>query len=294
MKKVSKIIALGFFISLTACQGLDPLLYNPDTSISEYKFESFDGEQEINVDQIQIHDSMINLLPLDHPNGERMYSVFIGDSSRIGTDTIIVYCHGNAGHMDFYWSRAKLLAAAGGLHNYGVLMMDYRGFGLSEGEPNESNMYEDVDLCLQWLQNRGLSNDRFMIYGFSLGSAPACELTSKPRSLQASKIILENPFASDEVMAEDNSGLSLPGSFFSNLEIDNAEEIKNINQPFMHLHSRNDNFLRYETHGKKVWLNYNGSYSEQHLIDGADHADYPKVMGYSRYMQVINDFITRP
>ena len=52
-------------------------------------------------------------------------------------------------------------------------------------------MYQDADACLRWLESRGLTNDRLIIYGYSLGSAPTCELTANPRSMSPNKIILE-------------------------------------------------------------------------------------------------------
>ena len=77
-----------------------------------------------------------------------------------------MYCHGNKWHMDFYWQRAKLLAHTNGKNKYGVLMMDYRGFGMSEGDPTENGMYADVNACMKWLKDKGLTNSRLIIYGF--------------------------------------------------------------------------------------------------------------------------------
>jgi predicted alpha/beta-fold hydrolase len=100
-----------------------------------------------------------------------IYAVYLGDTSRIDEDTVIVYMHGNAKNMDFYYPRAKMLANLGSKHRYGVLMMDYRSYGRSTGTPTEENMYADVRACLQWLKDRGLTNRRTIFYGFSLGTA---------------------------------------------------------------------------------------------------------------------------
>jgi fermentation-respiration switch protein FrsA (DUF1100 family) len=204
-----------------------------------------------------------------------------------------MYCHGNKWHMDFYWQRAKLLAHTSGKNKYGVLMIDYRGYGLSEGEPTENGLYADVDAALQWLKLKGLTNNRLAIYGFSMGSAPACELSNKPRSMTPSKLILEAPFASADVMANDGSGLSMPGSFFTNLKIDNAEEIKTISQPFCWIHGTNDNFLNINTHGELVYKNYNGSYKEAQRVSGADHGEVPEKMGFDNYLNTLSTFIKK-
>jgi hypothetical protein len=273
-------------------------LYNPDTSIDQYEFDQFNGNQEISVgEEYNIQDSLIHLITVQSDPGganKKIYAVYVGEIGNIATDTIILYCHGNAGHLDYYWPRIKLLANAGGKNRYGVLAMDYRGFGLSEGSPTEEGLYEDVDACMRWLKQMGLADERLVIYGFSLGSAPAMELTANPRKLQPSKLMLESPFASDEVMVEDGSGLSLPGSFFSSLEIDNADEIKKVKEPFFWIHGTADKFLRISTHGETVYKNYDGIYSEAHRVEGGEHSDVPTVMGYSEYVDATYQFIIRP
>ncbi|MBT8326300.1 MAG: alpha/beta hydrolase [Bacteroidia bacterium] len=284
---------IGLSIFLSSCLDLDENLFNPDTSISEYQFDDFEGIQEIDVSEYTIPQDSITLFTLEvGTNGEKIYATYVGDISRIGLDTVILYCHGNAGHMDFYWPRTKLLANVGGLCNYGVLTFDYRGYGLSEGKPSEDNMYEDSDAAIQWLKDQGLNDDRFMMYGFSLGAAAVCELTANPRTIAPSKIMLESPFASADVMVQDGSGLSLPKSFFVNLEIDNAEEIKKISQPFYWIHGTIDDFLDINTHGEVVYKNYQGTYSEAHRIVGANHADVPLVMGFEAYIESLKNFIT--
>lgn len=281
----------------SSCLRLDSLLYNPDSSIDGYYFDEFDGLAEIDVDATyKIADTLIHPFTLQSdPQGDNktIHVVYVGDLDNIATDTVFLYCHGNAGHLDFYWPRIKLLANVGEKNRFGVLAMDYRGFGLSEGPPTEEGMYKDVDACMQWLKDRGLTSDRLVIYGYSLGSAPATELTAKPRTLQPSKLMLETPFASDEVMAEDASGLSLPGSFFSDLEINNADEIKKVEEPFFWIHGTDDKFLQMATHGETVFANYNGSYSEAHRIEGGAHSDVPTVMGYPEYIEAVESFIKR-
>ena len=195
--------------------------------------------------------------------------------------------------MDFYWQRAKLLAHTNGKNTYGVMMMDYRGYGLSEGKPTEKGMYADVDACMKWLKERGLSSDRLIIYGFSLGSASACELSANVRTLRPSKLILEAPFGSSAIMVQDASQLNMPAEYFTDLKIDNAEEIKKVNQPFLWIHGTKDNFLNYKTHGEVVYKNYQGSYQTKYLVEGADHGEVPEKMGFDTYLKTLGEFIRK-
>jgi pimeloyl-ACP methyl ester carboxylesterase len=223
-----------------------------------------------------------------------IHALYTGDISKISTDSVIMYCHGNAGNIDYYWARHKLLANLGGKTNYGVLQIDYPGYGLSTGKTTEANMYASVGRALEWLKEKGLTNDRFLMYGFSLGSAPVCEITAKANyALTASRIMLEAPFASAEVMIQDAAILNFPGSYFVNLKIDNAEEIKTISKPFLWIHGIEDDFLNIETHGEVVYKNYSGTYSESHRIPGAGHSTVPSTMGYSSYSSTILNFIRK-
>lgn len=296
----NKFFFLSAIIALfSSCLRLDDNLYNLSDKITEYKLDQYTGEQDFILGpSYTIPDSLVTHFTLqsqspDESTPTTIHAIYIGDVNRIATDTVIMYCHGNKWHMDFYWQRAKLLANTGSKNRFGVLMIDYRGFGLSEGKPTEDGIYADVDAALKWLRDKGLSGNRLVIYGFSLGSAPATKLSAEPRSLVPSKLILESPFASADVMAADGTQLNMPGSYFTNLSINNADEIQMVNQPFCWLHGLNDNFLNYQTHGQVVYDRYNGPYKEKHLVDGADHGEVPAKMGFTEYSNALLLFITQ-
>jgi len=296
MKTIYFLLAMGF---VSSCMKLDSNLYNNDNEIKSYQLEDYTGEQDFILDaSYAISADKITLLTLSSQTEKEssvteIKALYIGDLTKINTDTVILYCHGNKWHMDFYWQRAKLLAHVNGKNTYGVMMLDYRGYGLSSGKPTEEGMYADVDACMKWLKEKGLENKRLVIYGFSLGTASSCELTANPRSLVPSKIILEAPFASAEVMVQDGSQLNMPAEYFTDLKIDNAEEIKKIEQPFLWLHGLNDNFLNYKTHGQVVYKNYGGSQQEKYLIEGADHGEVPEKMGFETYLKTLGTFIRK-
>jgi pimeloyl-ACP methyl ester carboxylesterase len=223
----------------------------------------------------------------------KMSAIYVGDINNIATDTVILYCHGNKDHMDFYWPRQKLYANTGGLGRYGVLMFDYPSFGLSEGKASEANMYRSTARAIQWLKDQGLQNERFVIFGFSLGSAAACEVAAHPSeyALAPSKLILEAPFASAEVMIQDAALLSMPGSFLVDLKIDNATEIKNINIPLLWIHGKDDSFLTVKSHGQPVYDNKTNGYKEAYLVPGGEHETTPFVAGYQNYIDKLAAFM---
>jgi len=289
------IIISAIFLS-TSCLRLDDFLYNPNANpINEYLLGDYLGEVEFSLpDSMRLNSNMIHLFQIDsddHGDKQKIWALYLGDITRIQTDTVILYCHGNKDHMDFYYPRTQLLTHAGGLHRYGVMMFDYRGFGLSGGQPTESGLYADTRAALQWLKDNGLTGDRLVMYGFSMGTAPATRLTAHSDILQPSKLILEAPFASAGVFVQDGAGLAIPGSYFVNLEIDNAEKIKFVEEPFLWIHGTNDSFISMYTHGNVVFANYRGISGFACRVGGADHSDCPPVLGFSNYLNIIHEFI---
>lgn len=79
---------------------------------------------------------------------------------------------------------------------YNVFIYDYRGYGLSSGEPNESGLKIDADTILEYAEShQQLKTTSLILYGRSLGGAVAIYIGSKNHPL-VKGIILENTFLS--------------------------------------------------------------------------------------------------
>jgi pimeloyl-ACP methyl ester carboxylesterase len=292
-----KYFALLFIsLSLLSCRKrLDSFLFN-GSKLESYQLDAYTGEVSLELNgQFAVPDSMIHRVHFPvNIDGEtvQVQGIYVGDTNQISQDTVILYCHGNKDHMDFYWCREKLYANIGGLGRYGVLMFDYPGFGLTDGAATEKNMYASTSSAISWLKDRGLSNDRFVMFGFSLGSAAVCEVAghASEYALQPAKIILEAPFASAEIMIQDAALLSMPGSFLVDLKIDNATEIKKVNVPLLWIHGKADSFLSMISHGQLVYDNKTGV-KESVLVPGGEHETTPFVMGYQAYIDRLAAFI---
>jgi hypothetical protein len=277
---------------------LDSFLFNNDNSITEYKLDSYGGDLslELPIDYL-VPNSDIHLFEYqveDEGENLNISAIFVGNINHINSDTVILYCHGNKDHMDHYWPRQKLLSHVGEQGRFGVLMFDYPGYGLSEGNPTESNVYAATDGAMKWLSEKGLTDNRLIIYGYSLGSAPATKsVGDKPFVMNPSKIILEAPFASSEVMVQDAALLNMPASYFVNTKIDNAEQIKKCTVPLYWLHGVNDNFLSMETHGRLVYNNHNINWKMKSEVSGAGHDDVPTFMGLENYSDSLLSFIIK-
>lgn len=100
---------------------------------------------------------------------------------------LIFYLHGNADDLSRWGKYAVDFTELG----YDVFMMDYRGYGKSEGSPNEERLYQDAAFMLNWVSTN-IPNNNIIIYGRSLGSAVATQLASR---VTPELLILETPFA---------------------------------------------------------------------------------------------------
>jgi pimeloyl-ACP methyl ester carboxylesterase len=71
-------------------------------------------------------------------------------------------------------------------------MFDYRGYGASQGSPSELAMSEDAISAYAWLLAQGVSPQRLIVIGQSLGNAPAAQLAShRP----VGGLVLVSPFS---------------------------------------------------------------------------------------------------
>jgi pimeloyl-ACP methyl ester carboxylesterase len=217
-------------------------------------------------------------------------AVYLGDESQIATGPVIVYCHGNGPNMNSFWPKAAWLANVGGLHAYGVVMFDYRGFGLSSGETTHyTTMVADLDAVLKWLKNRGLTADRTILYGESLGSIPAGHGATEATALLAEKVILEAPQSSVSAILGDVTGISLPGTTVTDMGFDLPQAIGDYPGALLWIHGTADAVAPLEN-AELVYGQHRGSFKRKHIEEGAGHLVFLD-MGFERWSQVVQDFI---
>lgn len=121
---------------------------------------------------------------------------FTGESAA-HTPTVI-YFHGNAGNIGHRLPNALLMLVN---LKVNVLLVDYRGYGKSEGEAGEEGLYLDSEAVLEYVMTRpDLDKTKIILFGRSLGGAVAVHLASEnPHRIFA--IMVENTFLSIPHMA---------------------------------------------------------------------------------------------
>jgi uncharacterized protein len=145
---------------------------------------------------------------------------------------VITYFHGNGGHIGYRAERLLRFAHEG----YGVLMVEYRGYGSNPGTPTETGFYADGRAALAFLQHEGITPNRLVLYGESLGSGVAVALAAEH---QVAAVILEAPPTSVAEVAQCHYPF-VPASRMVLDRFDLVTRIGGVRAPILVLHGERD------------------------------------------------------
>jgi uncharacterized protein len=172
-------------------------------------------------------------LPVE--NGRRVNAWYFPASNT--ASPVMLVCHGNAGNISHRLDLASLLLEAGA----GVLLLDYRGYGRSDGKPGEENTYRDAQAAYHWLVGKGVAGTNVIAFGESLGGGVACELAVREK---LGGLILQSTFTS---MTDLGAELFpwLPVRLISTIKYNTRAKLPNVRVPVLILHSRRDDLIAF-------------------------------------------------
>ena len=150
--------------------------------------------------------------------------------------TTVLFFHGNAGNIADRFEKLDVLHSLGA----DVLIIDYRGYGRSEGKPNEAGTYHDAQAAYVYL-TKTLNREpkTVVVYGESLGSAVAADLASK---VEVGGLVLEEAFTSIPDVGQKMFPF-LPVRWLVRNKYDTLSKMPRIHAPVLILHSRDDEFF---------------------------------------------------
>jgi len=107
----------------------------------------------------------------------------------------VLFLHGNAGNIGHRMMNLKGLYHLCGCN---VFMVEYRGYGHSEGTPSEEGLYLDAQASLDFLLSLSeIDRKKIVVFGRSLGGAVAVDVASRPEyGPHIMAVLLENTFCS--------------------------------------------------------------------------------------------------
>jgi len=145
----------------------------------------------------------------------------------------VLALHGNAGTV-----RDRAFVADGFLEQgISVFLLDWRGYGRSEGSPSMDGVLRDADAALDFVADRAGGLRRVVIHGHSLGGAVAAILA---RERPPAGLVLESTFTSVAALAEEH--YPLPGLLLLRLrgKLDALAAVRELRSPVFFLHGTAD------------------------------------------------------
>lgn len=146
--------------------------------------------------------------------------------------TFVIF-HGNGGNRlhRLEWMRALHL------EGYGVFLLDYRGYGGSEGSPTEDGLYRDAEAAVRWLEDRNVDN---LVYlGESLGSGVAVEMASRR---PPAALIVQSGFSSAVDIGK-SAYPYLPVGLLMRDRFESLAKIGEIQVPLLQIHGDQDRIV---------------------------------------------------
>ena len=147
----------------------------------------------------------------------------------------ILFFHGNASNLD---NRIYKLNLLGNL-DVNFLIIAWRGYSGNPGKPSEAGLYQDSLGALKWLNKKGISNEKIILYGESLGTAVATEIGQNKKF---AGIILESPFTSMIEMGKKYYPI-FPVKLLIKDKYETKKKIKNIKFPILIMHGKKDKLV---------------------------------------------------
>ncbi len=203
---------------------------------------------------------------------------FPADASSPRKNWVILQCHGNAGNISGRLMHFQALLTTG----VSLFAFDYRGYGRSEGEPDEEGTYRDVRAAHDWLIAKGFQSGDIIVLGESLGGGIGSKLAmEKP----VKALILERTFTSVPDVASELFPF-LPVRLLGSIQYDTINRMERIDAPVLALHARDDEIVKFH-HGEKLFAAASEPKMFRELEGG--HND-TLLVNRDRYLDALEDF----
>ncbi len=200
--------------------------------------------------EIQITEYPSENIFLTSKNGKQINCLFV--KSNVAPVATILFLHGNAGNIT-HWKKPLETLAKNGFQTF---IIDYQGFGKSEGKPKHKTLLQDAETALSYIKMRDdCKNIKLIVLGTSIGGHLAITLTKKHQN-NINALVSEGAFTShNEIATYMVPWFIKPLARLTVLSQYRAKKnIKQISIPKLIIHSTDDAVIPFAM-GKKLYKN---------------------------------------
>ncbi len=193
----------------------------------------------------------------------------------------LLFLHGNGGNISHRLHKVSQLHQLG----VSVFLIDYRGYGNSQGKPSVAGIYKDAEAALKFLtEDKKVALNNLVLYGESLGTTLAVNLASRYR---VGGLILDGAFSCGQDMAK----IVFPylPSFFIPDIFKSSKDITKVKSRKLFIHSCSDEIVPIHL-AKKLYQKADRPKEFVELIGGHNtfHLDCP-----DKYLESIDSFLVQ-
>lgn len=254
-------------IATSLYAGLTALIYFQQSNLIYYPTVAGRG-LTVTPQQIGLAFEDVELLTEDKV---RLHGWFVPSENAKGT---LLFFHGNAGNISHRLDSISIFKRMG----LNVFIIDYRGYGQSEGKVSERGTYRDAEAAWSYLvDTRGIDASKIIVFGRSLGASIAAWLASQHTPAM---LILESSFSSVPSMAQRLYPF-LPVKLLATFRYDTGQYVNQSSCPLLVVHSRHDDIVPYAegrlvfdaAPATKQFLDIQGGHNDGFIVTGQAYAD---------------------
>lgn len=259
------------------------LLFTACSTIEIKESDVFDAHRTITPDTFNIAEYTIHEQMLETDDGVQLNSWFLQNEEAVAS---LLYLGGNG----FLMVKSRPLIEAYSNIPVNLLLVDYRGYGLSSGEPSVAGVMSDAKTAFQFLADLDIpASDQIFVHGHSMGSFLSAYIADTE---EVKGYILESPIA--DVDGWTKSLVPWILRPFIRFSIDdaiqnqnNSERVTNIGAPLLILGGNKDEITPFSM--AETLYEKSASMSKQIVkIEDGNHNNLPV---YTEYREKILEFI---
>ncbi len=175
-------------------------------------------------------------LRLETVDGEHVAAWWVPGA---GSGSVVVYFHGSDGNLTHEVPVVRFLHALG----VDTLLVEYAGYGRDAHRPSETSCYRTADAAWHHVtEERGLPEERVILFGHSIGAAVAARTAAKRT---CGGLVLQSGFASLRELAA-RTYPYLPVRPFLRSRFDAETSVRATHAPVLVVHSLDDEHVPFE------------------------------------------------